>query len=100
MAVKMERMEQEVTTGHEAISGVFPMLSFIPLLTGPHLRVAKALLDCLVCSNCVGTTVAFVLAILEMFLRNPAVGATLVGMHIFLEPLSFDFLFNNLLIFV
>merc|ERR1712098_252375 len=99
MAVKMERMEQEVTTGHEAISGVFPMLSFIPLLTGPHLRVAKVLLDCLVC-NCVGTTVAFVLAILEMFLRNPAVGATLVGMHIFSGPLSFDFLFNNLFSFV
>ena len=91
MAVKIVRMEQYVTTGQEAISGVLPMDSFTPLFTGPHLRVAKVLV-CLVCRcACDGTVDVLVLVIFEMFaLRNPAVvgRATLVGVHIFTN--SFD----------
>ena len=85
MVVKMVRMEQYVTTGQEAISGVFPMVGFIALFTGAHLRVAKFLVCLMVFCSCAGTVGVFVLLILEMpALRSPAVvGATLVGMHIF-----------------
>ena len=90
MAVKIVRMEQYVTTGQEAISGVLPMASFTPLFTGPHLRVAKVLVCLAWRCACDGTVDVLVLVIFEMFaLRNPAVvGATLVGMHIFTN--SFD----------
>ena len=71
-----------MTTGQEVISGAFPILPFTPLLlSGPHLRVAKVLVDCLACKGVV-TLGVFVLAMVERFLRNPAAGTTLVGMHI------------------
>merc|ERR1719234_2523616 len=66
--------------GH--LRSVAPILPFTPLLlTGPHLRVAKVLVDCLAC-NVVVTLGVFVLAMVERFLKNPAAGTTLVGMHI------------------
>jgi len=72
-----------VITGQGATSRALPRVSLTPLFTGLHFKVAKLLVGLPWCDGGVGCIDVLDLAIFEMFaLRNPAVGATLVGMHI------------------